>query len=51
MQQEDRRRYLIGVLLRERGEDAPDAIPPEPEDQRRLLRGLMNVRPPAPVSR
>ena len=51
MQQEERRRYLNGVLLRERGEDAPDAIPPEPEDQRRLLRGLMNVRPPAPVSR
>ena len=51
MQQEERRRYLIGVLLRERGEDAPDDIPPEPEDQRRLLRGLMNVRPPAPVSR
>lgn len=51
MQQEERRRYLIGALLRERGEDSPDAIPTEPEDQRRLLRGLMNVRPPAPVSR
>ncbi|MGN0972980.1 MAG: protein-ADP-ribose hydrolase [Aristaeellaceae bacterium] len=51
MQQEERRRYLIGALLRERGEASPDTIPTEAEDQRRLLRALMNVRPPAPVSR
>ena len=36
MQQEERRRYLIGVLLRERGDDSPDAIPPEEEQQWRL---------------
>ena len=50
MQQEERRRYMIGALLRERGDNSPDAIPPEEEQQWRLLRGLMNVRPPAPVS-
>ena len=43
MTQGERRRYLIGSLLDERSERID--IPAEADDQRLLLRALMNVRP------
>lgn len=43
MTQDERRRYLIGSLLDERSESID--IPAEADDQRLLLRALMNVRP------
>ena len=50
MEQAQRRQYLLRVLLRERGqEDRP--LPAEAEEQKKLLRALMNVRAPAPLSR
>ncbi len=50
MEQTQRRQYLLRALLRERGqEDGP--LPGEAEEQKRLLRALMNVRAPAPLSR
>jgi len=49
MTQEERRSYLIEYLLRER-EDLPYiAVPETSEEQRRLLRSLMNIRPPQPI--
>lgn len=42
MTQDERRRYLIGSLLNERKERID--IPDEPDEQRLLLRALMNVR-------
>ena len=50
MTQEQRADYLIRCLLMERKEYQDMAVPPEFPDKRRLLRGLMNVRPPSPVS-
>ena len=47
MTQDERRTYLIRRLLAERGQ--PGAVPGDAGGQRRLLRGLMNVRPPAPI--
>ena len=49
MTQSQRRSYLIEKLLQERREYMGVSLPTE-EKQRRLLRGLMNLRPPAPVS-
>ncbi len=50
MDQTQRRQYLLRALLQERGqEDRP--LPEGAEDQKRLLRALMNVRAPAPLSR
>ena len=49
MTQSQRRSYLIENLLQERREYMGVSLPTE-EEQRRLLRGLMNLRPPAPVS-
>jgi len=48
MTQEQRRIYLLEKLLSERGERAE--IPGDTAAQRRLLRSLMNVRLPSPVS-
>ena len=45
--QQERRSFLIGRLLDEQGRTG--ALPASAGEQRRLLRGLMNVRPPAPV--
>ncbi len=45
--QEERRAFLLRALLAERGE-APD-LPADQDGQRRLLRALMNVRPPRPA--
>ena len=47
MTQAERRTYLIQTLLDEGG--YANAIPEGAEDQRRLLRALMNVRPPRPI--
>lgn len=52
MTQSECRRFLIEALLAEdpRTADGNIHIPSQSEDQRRLLRALMNVRPAAPVS-
>lgn len=50
MNQSDRRLFLIQSLLRERPSCQKQIIPTDSERQRVLLRGLMNVRNPHPVS-
>lgn len=40
---------MLHILLREDGRYAAIAIPPDDEGRRRLLRSLMNVRPPRPI--
>ena len=47
MTQDERRRFLLEFLLRERGETM--ALPGEEAAQRRLLRALCNVREPVPA--
>lgn len=51
MNQEERRKYLIEELLRERSSFHHQEIPTDIEHQKILLRGLMNVRYPGAVSR
>ena len=46
MNQSEKRRFLIQSLLKERPEYRALSIPAEPESQRQLLRGLMNIRAP-----
>ena len=46
MNQSEKRRFLIQSLLKERPEYRDLSIPAEPESQRQLLRGLMNIRAP-----
>ena len=48
--QEQRADFLIHCLLNEKEEYQNIEIPASQEDKRYLLRGLMNVRPPEPVS-
>ena len=50
MNQEERRRFLIEELLRERPSCRGQEIPADAESQKMLLRGLMNVRHPAAIS-
>ena len=50
MNQEQRRLYLIKVLLSERAEYADIIIPDKVEQQKALLRALVNVRTPETVS-
>ena len=50
MTQSERLDKLINWLLSEREEYGSIAVPASTLDKRRLLRALMNVRPPAPVS-
>lgn len=50
MNQNERRLFLIQSLLRERPSCQKQIIPTDSERQRVLLRGLMNVRNPHPVS-
>jgi O-acetyl-ADP-ribose deacetylase (regulator of RNase III)/uncharacterized pyridoxamine 5'-phosphate oxidase family protein len=50
MTQAERRRYLIGELLRECPEQAGCPIPSEEDAQRKLLRSLLNLRMPGPLS-
>ena len=47
MTQDERRRFLLEVLLRERGETM--ALPADEAAHRRLLRALCNVREPVPA--
>lgn len=49
--EQDRLTKLLRALLRERPEYAHIPIPDSLEGQRRLLRSLMNVRMPAPLSK
>ena len=49
MNQSEKREYLIRALLRERQEGME--IPADETQQRQLLRGLMNVRPPRRIGR
>lgn len=46
MTQSEKRLFLIQSLLKERAEYRQVETPRDPEGQRQLLRGLMNVRPP-----
>ena len=46
MNQSERRLFLIQSLLKEKTEYRDIDIPAEPESQRQLLRGLMNIRAP-----
>ena len=50
MTQSQRREYLIHYLLQERREYTGVSLPTGEEEQRCLLRSLMNLRPPAPIS-
>ena len=49
MNQAQRRLFLIQSLLKEKTEYRDLSIPAEPESQRQLLRGLMNVRRPVRI--
>lgn len=49
MTQEERLNFLIDYLLHEQPEYKNISIPKATEDKRRLLRGLMNMRPPVPA--
>lgn len=51
MTQEERRLYLIKYLTEENKELEEVKIPNEESGQKRLLRSLMNIRPPKPVSK
>ena len=46
MNQSEKRLFLIRSLLKENPEYRDLSIPAEPENQRQLLRGLMNIRAP-----
>ena len=46
MTQAERRLFLIQSLLKEKSKYQDMDIPAEPERQRQLLRGLMNIRAP-----
>ena len=50
MNQSERRLFLIQSLLRERPSCQKQSIPTDSERQRVLLRGLMKVRNPHPIS-
>ena len=50
MDQSERRGYLIRELLKEDARYRKLAVPAEAREQEDLLRALMNVRPPRPVS-
>ena len=50
MNQEERRRFLIEELLRERPSCRKQEIPADADRQKVLLRSLMNVRHPRPIS-
>lgn len=49
MLQSERRNYLINKLLAEQAQYGDIAVPQSEAEQKRLLRALMNVRPPEPV--
>ena len=49
MNQSEKRLFLIQSLLKEKTEYRDIDIPAEPESQRQLLRGLMNIRAPQSI--
>lgn len=49
MNQSERRLFLIRSLLKEKPEYRDMDIPAEPEGQRQLLRGLLNIRAPQEI--
>ncbi len=51
MNQEERRKFLIRELLQEHVQYQNCEIPTGEREQRQLLRGLMNVRPPKKIGR
>ena len=50
MTQDERREYLIQYLLKEEIRFGSQNIPTDKQGQENLLRSLMNVRPPRPIS-
>jgi O-acetyl-ADP-ribose deacetylase (regulator of RNase III) len=50
MNQEERRRYLIRELLREQPRYRGMEIPADAQEQRQVLRALLNIRMPKPIS-
>ena len=50
MTQDERREYLIQYLLQEESRFAHQTIPTDKQGQENLLRSLMNIRPPRPIS-
>lgn len=50
MDQNAKRIYLIRQLIEERPDKEKFSVPDNVEEQKRLLRGLFNVRPPAGIS-
>ena len=50
MNQTERRLFLIQSLLNEQPDYRQTGIPADPDGQRQLLRGLLNIRPPQPCS-
>lgn len=50
MTQDERRRFLLAALLRERTPSRAPALPPDADGQRLLLRALLNLRPPMPAA-
>ena len=51
MNQGQRRRFLIRALINERPEYQNTELPSGAEEQRQLLRGLMNLRAPQETDR
>lgn len=47
--QQERRQFLIQYLLQEDAQYEAIAVPPTEAEQKRLLRALLNVRPPRPA--
>ena len=50
MTHSEKRRYLIKELLAELPQDKGMKIPDDTEEQKRLLRSLMNIRSPRPIA-
>ena len=50
MKHSEKRLFLINELLRENGMYRTVEMPSSPDGQKRMLRSLMNIRPPKPVS-
>lgn len=50
MTHEEQRIWLIEQLLAERSDASDIKIPSEEQEQKDLLRGLMNIRMPEPIS-
>lgn len=51
MKQDERRKYLINHLLKEQAEYAGVQIPLEAEEQKIMLRSLMNIRMPGAITK